>query len=95
LGVTPQAEADCIRINIPPLTTDRRKQLAKEAKRYADEAKVNLRNIRRSCNDKIKKDKTIPEDISKEMLDDCQKLTDKFIKKVDTLAAAKEKDLLA
>lgn len=95
LGVTPQAEADCIRINIPPLTTERRKQLAKEAKRYADEAKVNLRNIRRSCNDKIKKDKTIPEDISKEMLDDCQKLTDKFIKKVDTLAAAKEKDLLA
>ncbi len=95
LGITPQAEADCIRINIPPLTTDRRKQLAKEAKRYADEAKVNLRNIRRNCNDKIKKDKSIPEDISKEMLEDCQKLTDKFIKKVDTLAAAKEKDLLA
>lgn len=90
LGLTPQAEADCIRINVPPLTTERRKQLAKEAKKYADEAKVNLRNIRRSCNDKIKKDKTIPEDMSKEWLDDCQKATDRFVKKVDTLAAAKE-----
>lgn len=95
LGVTPQAEADCIRINIPPLTTERRKQLAKEAKKYADEAKVNLRNIRRNCNEKVKKDKAIPEDVSKGLLDECQKLTDKFIKKVDVLAAAKEKDLLA
>lgn len=94
LGLTPQAEADCIRINVPPLTTDRRKQLAKEAKKYADEAKVNLRNIRRAANEKIKKDKEISEDTSKEWLDSCQKLTDKFVKKVDTLAAAKEKDLL-
>lgn len=94
LGLTPQAEADCIRINVPPLTTERRKQLAKEAKKYADEAKVNLRNIRRNANDKIKKDKEISEDTSKEWLDECQKLTDKFVKKVDTLAAAKEKDLL-
>lgn len=94
LGVTPQAEADCIRINVPPLTTDRRKELAKEAKKYADQAKVNLRNIRRDANDKIKKDKEISEDIQKEWLDDCQKLTDKFVKKVDTLADAKEKDLL-
>lgn len=94
LGLIPQAEADCIRINVPPLTTERRKQLAKEAKKYADEAKVNLRNIRRNANDKIKKDKEISEDTSKEWLDGCQKLTDKFVKKVDTLAAAKEKDLL-
>lgn len=94
LGLTPQAEAECIRINVPPLTTDRRKQLAKEAKKYADEAKVNLRNIRRNANDKIKKDKEVSEDTSKEWLDACQKLTDKFVKKVDTLAAAKEKDLL-
>lgn len=94
LGLIPQAEADCIRINVPPLTTERRKQLAKEAKKYADEAKVNLRNIRRNENDKIKKDKEISEDTSKEWLDECQKLTDKFVKKVDTLAAAKEKDLL-
>lgn len=94
LGLTPQAEADCIRINVPTLTTDRRKQLAKEAKKYADEAKVVLRNIRRSANDKIKKDKEIPEDVAKGLLDECQKLTDKFVRKVDTLADAKEKDLL-
>lgn len=94
LGLIPQAEADCIRINVPPLTTERRKQFVKEAKKYADEAKVNLRNIRRAVNDKIKKDKEVSEDMSKEWLDDCQKLTDKFVKKVDTLAAAKEKDLL-
>lgn len=94
LGLTPTSEADCIRINVPPLTQDRRKTLAKDAKKYADEAKVNLRNIRRNANDKIKKDKEISEDVSKEWLDDCQKLTDTFVKKVDTLAAAKEKDLL-
>lgn len=94
LGLIPQAEADCIRINVPPLTTERRKQLAKDAKKYADEAKVNLRNIRRNANDKIKKDKEVSEDTSKEWLDECQKLTDKYVKKVDTLAAAKEKDLL-
>jgi ribosome recycling factor len=94
LGVTPQAEADCIRINVPPLTAERRKQLAKDAKKYGDEAKVNIRNIRRDANDHIKKDKEISEDTQKEWLDDCQKLTDKYIKKVDELAAAKEKDLL-
>lgn len=95
LGVTPQAEADCIRINMPPLTTDRRKQLAKEAKKYGDEAKVNIRNVRRSTNDQIKKDKEVSEDTQKEWLDDCQKLTDKYIKKIDAIADAKEKDILA
>lgn len=95
LGVTPQAEADCIRINMPPLTTDRRKQLAKEAKKYGDEAKVNIRNVRRGTNDKIKKDKEVSEDTQKEWLDDCQKLTDKYIKKIDAIADAKEKDILA
>ncbi len=94
LGVTPMAEADCIRINVPPLTQDRRKQLAKEAKKYADEAKVNIRNVRRDANNDIKKDKEIPEDVQKGLLEDCQKLTDKYIKKIDELAAAKEKDLM-
>lgn len=94
LGITPQAEADCIRINVPPLTTDRRKQLAKEAKKYGDEAKVNLRNIRRDANEQIKKDKEVSEDTQKEWLNDCQKLTDKFAKKVDTLTDTKMKDLL-
>lgn len=57
LGLTPQSEADCIRINVPQLTQDRRKQLAKEAKKFGEEAKVNMRNIRRDVNDSIKKDK--------------------------------------
>ncbi|MCF0246667.1 MAG: ribosome recycling factor [Ileibacterium sp.] len=95
LGVTPQAEADCIRINVPPLTQDRRKQLAKEAKKYGDEAKVAIRNIRRDANDDIKKDKEVSEDTQKEWLDNCQKLTDKYIKKTDSIVEAKEKDLLS
>lgn len=94
LGLTPQAEADLIRINVPPLTQDRRKQLAKEAKKYGDEAKVNIRNIRRACNEAIKKDKTVSEDTQKEWLDDCQKLTDNYIKKVDAVTGEKEKDLM-
>lgn len=94
LGVTPQAEADLIRINVPPLTQDRRKQLAKEAKKYGDEAKVNIRNIRRSCNDAIKKDKEVSEDTQKEWLDSCQKLTDSYIKKIDKQTEEKEKDLM-
>lgn len=94
LGLTPQAEADCIRINVPPLTQDRRKMLAKDAKKYADEAKVNIRNVRRDCNADIKKDKEIPEDVQKDLLNQCQTLTDKYIKKIDEEAAAKEKDLM-
>lgn len=94
LGVTPQAEADLIRINVPPLTQDRRKQLAKEAKKYGDEAKVNIRNIRRAANDAIKKDKVVSEDTQKEWLEDCQKLTDDYIAKIEKEVEAKEKDLM-
>ena len=94
LGLTPQSEADCIRINVPQLTQDRRKQLAKEAKKFGEEAKVNMRNIRRDVNDSIKKDKEVSEDTQKEWLDDCQKLTDKDIKQIDTITADKEKEIL-
>ena len=93
-GLTPQSEADCIRINVPQLTQDRRKQLAKEAKKYGEEAKVNMRNIRRDANDSIKKDKEVSEDTQKEWLDDCQKLTDKYIKQIETITADKEKEIL-
>lgn len=95
LGLTPQSEADCIRINVPQLTQDRRKQLAKEAKKYGEEAKVAMRNIRRDANDSIKKDKEISEDTQKEWLDDCQKLTDKYIKNIESLTAEKEKEILS
>ncbi len=95
LGVTPMSEADLIRINVPPLTGERRKQLAKEAKKYGEEAKVNIRNIRRDVNADIKKDKEISEDTQKEWTEDCQKLTDNYIKKIENAVSAKEKDLLS
>ncbi|MBP3870316.1 MAG: ribosome recycling factor [Faecalicoccus sp.] len=94
LGLNPQAEADLIRIPVPALTEDRRKQLAKEARKYGEEAKVAVRNIRRDCNDDIKKDKEYTEDDKKDDLEKSQKLTDKYIKKIDKLVEDKEKDIL-
>lgn len=92
--MNPQAEADQIRILIPQLTQDRRKELAKEAQKYAEEAKVAIRNIRRDCNDALKKDKEISEDITKELLNDAQKLTDKFTKEVDKITTDKKNEIL-
>lgn len=91
LGLNPQAEADCIRIQIPALTEDRRKELAKEAQKYGEEAKVAIRNIRRDANDQIKKDKEATEDDRKQDLDASQKLTDKFIKDIDKTVEEKKK----
>lgn len=94
LGYNPQAEADCIRIIVPQLTQDRRKQLAKEAQKYGEEAKVAVRNVRREANDAIKKDKELPEDVSKDLTDQAQKLTDKMIKKIESLTAEKKNEIL-
>ncbi|MCI9041204.1 ribosome recycling factor [Dubosiella newyorkensis] len=94
LGLNPQAEADQIRILVPQLTQDRRKQLAKDAQKFAEECKVAVRNVRRDCNDAIKKDKEISEDITKELLNDTQKLTDKFIKDIETIVNEKKDEIL-
>lgn len=94
LGLNPQAEADQIRILVPQLTQDRRKQLAKDAQKYGEECKVAIRNLRRDCNDAIKKDKEISEDITKELLNDTQKLTDKFTKEIDKIVDGKKKEIL-
>lgn len=94
LGYNPQAEADCIRIVVPQLTQDRRKQLAKEAQKYGEEAKVAVRNVRREANDAIKKDKELPEDVSKDLTDQAQKLTDKMIKKIESLTTEKKNEIL-
>lgn len=94
LGLNPQAEADVIRIQVPQLTEDRRKELAKDAQKYAEEAKVAIRNARRDANDAIKKDKELPEDEKKQTLDESQKLTDKYIKEVDTICEEKKKEIL-
>ncbi len=94
LGLNPQAEADVIRIQVPQLTEDRRKELAKDAQKYAEEAKVAVRNARRDANDAIKKDKELPEDEKKQTLEESQKLTDKYIKEVDTICEEKKKEIL-
>jgi ribosome recycling factor len=97
LGINPQNEGDQLRINIPPLTEDRRKDMVKQTKKIGEDAKVNIRNIRRDFNDIIKKaekNSEISEDDSQFYQDEIQRLTDQFIVKVDEKAAAKEKDLM-
>ena len=97
LGLTPQAEADAIRILVPQLTEDRRKELTKVAKKYTEEAKVAIRNIRRDVNDglkKLEKDKLLSEDELKKAMDDIQKITDSSVAKADIKAAAKEKEIM-
>lgn len=94
LGLNPQAEADLIRILVPQLTQERREQLAKEAQKYGEEAKVTVRNIRRDANDATKKDKELTEDDRKSELEDCQKLTDDYIKQIDGIVADKRKEIL-
>ena len=97
LGLNPSNDGNLIRIPIPQLTEERRKELVKLVKKMAEDTKVAVRNERRDANDKIKKlekDKTISEDDSKRALDDVQKMTDAQIKQVDDIAAGKEKELM-
>ena len=86
-----------IRITVPPLTEERRRELTKVSKKYTEDAKVALRNIRRDVNDalkKLEKDKEISADELKKAMDDVQKLTDAFVKKADAKAQAKEKEIM-
>ncbi|WP_433943304.1 ribosome recycling factor [Paenibacillus sp. SN-8-1] len=96
LGLTPANDGATIRLSIPPLTEERRIELVKTTKKYGEEAKVAIRNIRRDANDDIKKlEKTdISEDESRRHQDDIQKTTDKFIAEVDKVLAAKEKEIM-
>lgn len=97
LGLTPTNDGKTIRINIPMLTEERRKQLVKMVKKKAEEAKVAIRNIRRDTNEELKKlekEKHISEDIVKKSQDDIQKLTDSYIVKVDEVLANKEKEIM-
>ena len=93
LGLTPQSDGEVIRINVPALTEDRRKEYVKLAKKYAEDAKVALRNIRRSANDDVEK-AGLTEDEEKQGKERVQKLTDEFVKKIDQLTKEKEEDLL-
>ncbi len=97
LGLTPINDGRIIRINIPPLTEERRKDLVKVARKYAEEAKVAIRNVRRDANDNLKKaekDKEITEDAQKRGNDEVQKLTDKYVGEVDARCQAKEKEIM-
>ena len=94
LGLTPQNEGTQLRIVVPPLTEERRKQYTVKVKEMGEECKVSIRNIRREHNDIVKKDKTIPEDTQKDLLDQIQKATDEFIKKIDEIAAKKNKEIM-
>jgi ribosome recycling factor len=98
LGINPQNDGRVIRLVFPQLTEDRRKELVKQIKKYAEEAKVAMRNIRRDGMDyvkKLKKNSEITEDDQKKAEKDLQDLLDKMIKKVDEVTAAKEKELMA
>jgi ribosome recycling factor len=96
LGVNPQNDGVIIRINVPPLTEERRRELAKKAKGEAEAGKIAIRNIRKDANEKIKKLKTdgVSEDEIKVGEAEVQKLTDAYIIKVDQLSDAKEKDIM-
>jgi ribosome recycling factor len=97
LGITPENNGELIRIGIPPLTEDRRRELVKQVKADAENAKVSIRNARRDSNDLIKKsikaDNT-PEDVAKDAEAEVQKLHDRYIKKVEEIFAAKEKEIM-
>ncbi|MRG85368.1 ribosome recycling factor [Salinibacillus xinjiangensis] len=97
LGLTPTNDGNVIRINIPALTEERRKDLVKVVKKYAEEAKVQIRNIRRDSNDQLKKlekDGDLTEDELHGFQDDVQKETDNYIKKIDDLTKSKEEEIL-
>lgn len=96
LGMNPDNNGDIIRINVPPLTEERRRDLVKQVKKECEDAKVSLRNTRRDCNEELKKLKKdgLSEDLEKDAEADVQKLTDDFSKKIDALFAVKEKDIL-
>jgi ribosome recycling factor len=97
LSVNPNNDGKVIRINIPPLTEDRRKELVKVTKTPAEQSRVSVRNVRRDANEEIKKaksDSELSEDDAKKATDEIQKLTDKHIEEINKLLEAKEKEIL-
>ena len=98
LGINPQNDGKVIRLIFPQLTEERRKELAKQVKKFAEEAKVAMRNVRRDGMDyikKLKKNSEITEDDQKQAEKDLQDLLDKYIKQVDAVLAGKEKELMS
>jgi ribosome recycling factor len=97
LGLNPNSDGAVLRINIPPLTQDRRKELVKMVKKYGEEGKVAIRNIRREATDdveKLKKSENMSEDEVKRRQDTIQKLTDKYTQQLDKVVSEKEKEVM-
>ncbi len=97
LGLTPNSDGSVIRLHIPPLTTERRNELVKVAKKKAEETRVAVRNLRRDANElvrKFEKDGSASEDQAKKGQEDVQKLTDKYVKEVDEVLLAKEAEIM-
>ena len=97
IGVAPNSDGTCIRLNFPPLTEERRRETTKDVRKYGEDAKIAVRNIRRDMVDEIKKiEKTenLPEDMVKDNQDKVQKLTDKYVGIIDSLVSEKEKEVM-
>lgn len=97
LGITPENNGEVIRLSIPPLTEERRKQLVKQSKQEAEDAKISVRNARREAIEGLKKAVKadgMPEDTEKDAEDKLQKIHDRYIKRIDEIFAAKEKEIL-
>ncbi len=96
VGIMPENNGEIIRLGIPALTEERRRDLSKQCAKEAETAKVSVRNARREAIDKMKKSikNGVPEDVEKDAEDKCQKLHDKFIKKLDTMLEAKNKEIM-
>jgi ribosome recycling factor len=94
LGLNPVTDGQTVRVPLPPMTEERRKELAKMVGKYGESAKVAIRNVRRDGMDDIKNAKDVPEDDQKKMQERVQKLTDEKVKKIDELQAAKEEEIM-
>jgi ribosome recycling factor len=96
IGLTPMNNGEIIRLNIPPLTEERRKSLVKQVKTMGENTKISIRNARRDANDELKKlmKNGLPEDIEKESQERVQHMTDEYINKIDVIVAGKEKDIM-
>lgn len=93
-GLVPQSDGEVIRLNVPSLTEERRKDLSKHASKMGEDAKIAIRNIRRDANDQIKKDKELNEDSKKDAQLNIQKITDDFVKKIDCAVDEKTKEIM-
>ena len=97
IGVTPNNDGTCVRLNFPPLTEERRRETAKEVSKLSEDAKVAIRNARRDMVDdlkKIEKDENLPEDMVKDNQDKIQKMTDKYVGMIDLMVSEKEKEVM-